>query len=283
MKHKKWIALALATFTVFLFSARNREKENNIEYILNKETDTYRVVSYTDTTSGKVLTIPDTFNGKKVTAIGEPALPAIHSADTLEKIVLGKNIEIIEDWGIGDCRYLKRIEVSEENENFCDLDGVLYSKDKTKLITYPNAHSAVYSKSGKLEKQGAYAVPEGCKIIGHSAFYKCYGLGAVTLPSTLEVIEEFAFHKCEALTKINFPEGLTTIQKDAFLGCTGLTEITLPSTIRELGQTAFFNALNIKEVRIKTAEKNVKQGERWFPTSAGRSVDFKLTWDYKGE
>ena len=268
--------LLAVALTILSFASCGREKSGNLEFLYQEETDSYTLAYYNDSANVSTLEIPDTFKDKPVTAIGQLA---IGSCDTLERIVIGKNIESIDKWGIVDCRYLKSIEVDEENGYFSSLDGVLYSKDMTKIITYPNAHTADYAKDGKLLKAASYAVAPGVKVIGHCAFYKCYGLEKVALPDSVEEIEDRAFHKCEAMTDINFPEGLRSIGKDAFLGCKGLTEITLPSSIRALGDYAFYNADNIKTLRIRTSQENVDLGTKWYPTSAGREIPVNILWE----
>ena len=298
------LASLLAMAMMFLtFASCGREKSGNLEFLYQAETDSYTLAYYTDSAAVSELVIPDTFKDKPVTAIAQLA---IGSCDTLEKVVIGKNITSIDKWGIVDCRYLKAIEVAEENEHFCSPDGVLYSKDMAKLVTYPNAHTAEYAKDGKLLKTGSYAVAPGVKTIGHAAFYKCYALESVTLPDGLETIEDRAFHKCESLAGIELPEGLRSIGKDAFLGCKGLTEVTLPSTIRSLGDYVFYNADNIKTIRflgdyvfydadnikkmrIEIAQENVQLGFKWYPTSAGQDISWKLfgnsveiVWGNKG-
>lgn len=271
---KRLLIIPLFLLVLFTFSAC-RESENNIEYEYNKETDSYTLVYYTDTTTVKELVIPDEFNGKPVTAIGRLA---ISSADTLEVIRIGKNITQIDDWGITGCTHLKTIEVAEENENYCSISGVLFSKDMRHLITYPNANTAEYSKDGALQKKATYTVPDGVKEISKCAFYKCYALEEVILPEGIEVIGERAFHKCENMKKINFPEGITSIGFDAFIGCLGLEEVILPSTVTEIGDFAFYNASNIKYMEIKAKKENVTLGKTWEPSSTGRAIDLDIIW-----
>lgn len=273
-KIKKVIAVMLSVFIALTFTAC-REKENNIEYEYDAETDTYAVVYYTDTTSQKELTIPDEFNGKPITAINKLS---ISSADTLEVINIGKNITNIDEWGITGCLHLKKINVSSKNENYCSVDGVLFTKDMKTLVSYPNANRAVYSSGGALKQKATYEIPDGVETISKCAFYKCYGLEKVTLPDTIKTIGERAFHKCENMIEINFPDGLTTIGFDAFIGCTGLEEVTLPSTIEEIGDFAFYNASNIKVMNIKAKKEDVKFGKKWEPSSTGRSIDIDIKW-----
>lgn len=274
------LAILLAFALLFtLSSCSPREKQNNMEFRLDPATDTYTLTYYTDTAGVKELIIPDTFNGVPVTAIGQLA---IGSCDTLERIVVGGNIVSIDKWGITDCRYLRRIEVDEKNEHFVSLDGVLYTRDMETLVTYPNAHTAVYAEDGRLLQKASYSVAPGTKAIGHSAFYKCYGLESVALPEGVETIEAAAFHKCEALTGINLPEGLRFIGKDAFHGCEGLTELTLPSTIREIETYAFYKCPNFTELRVRAKEADVTLGDKWFPTDVGREYGVKILWGWEG-
>ena len=273
---KRLFAILLAaSLVLFLSASCGREKSGNMEFVYDAGTDSYTLIYYADSAAVSVLAIPDTFNEKAVTAIGQLA---IGSCDTLEKIIIGKNIQSIDKWGIVDCRYLREIEVDAANEHFCSLDGVLYSKDRTKLVAYPNANTAAYAKDGKLLKTASYTVAPGTKIIGHCAFYKCYALEKAVLPDSVQEIEDRAFHKCESMTDINFPEGLRSIGKDAFLGCKGLEEVTLPSTIRVLGDYVFYNADNIRTLRIKAPEDQMTLGFKWWPTSAGRETYVEVIW-----
>ncbi len=54
---------------------------------------------------------------------------------------------------------LKKIEVDDDNPRFCDIDGVLFNKDATKLLAYPE---------GKADEE--YTVPESVTSIDISAF-----------------------------------------------------------------------------------------------------------------
>ena len=51
-----------------------------------------------------------------------------------------------------------------ENQFYCCQDGILFNKNKTTLIYYPN------------KRDGAYIIPDGVKTIEELAFYGCKGL-----------------------------------------------------------------------------------------------------------
>ncbi len=73
--------------------------------------------------------------------------------------------------------------VDADNEYFSVKDGVLFSKDGTELIAYPNG------KAGD-----SYDIPEGVEKLDEECFYYS-SLKEVTLPSTLQFIDSGAFGK----------------------------------------------------------------------------------------
>ena len=88
------------------------------------------------------------------------------------------------------CPNLKRIEVDENNKNYKDIDGVLFTNDGKKLLVYPS-----YGRSNKL-----YSVPNGVEIIGSCAF-STNGEGDLNY---------------QILRKIEFPESINKLEIAAF-------------------------------------------------------------------
>lgn len=74
-----------------------------------------------------------------------------------------------------DCTSLTKITVSENNTYYCDVDGVLYNKDISNLITYPAA---------KPETQ--YTIPDSVTHIEDNAFSNCSYLTDITIGSSLK-------------------------------------------------------------------------------------------------
>ena len=283
-KKRDWIiAGIMAVFCIIgtvllLFGSGISEKSGNMEFKLNESKDAYVLTSYNDTPGQTELVIPDEFNGLPVTAIGELA---VQRCDNLSKIVIGKNIESIDKWGIINCRYLKKIVVDEENKFFSDLDGIMMNRDKTTLLVYPNAHIAEYDKNGALKETVSVAVPEGVETISYGAFYKCYAIEEIILPPSVSVIEERAFHGCENLKSAVLNEGLRSLGKDAFMRCYSLAEITLPSTLREVGDFVFYDCNILRDITILAPQSELKQGSRWLP-EAGRTA-VEPVWKYPNE
>ena len=55
---------------------------------------------------------------------------------------------------------LTEIDVAEDNKTFCSIDGVLYSKDRTKLVCFPQGRAEYYM------------IPTGVTSIGDHAFWR---------------------------------------------------------------------------------------------------------------
>lgn len=84
---------------------------------------------------------------------------------------------------------LERIEVDENNLDYCEVDGVLYDKYMTKLYCYPCKIIA-----------DSYTVPNSVRGIGEYAFLDCTGLKTLELPDSIAEIEYGAFDGCTELT-----------------------------------------------------------------------------------
>ena len=84
---------------------------------------------------------------------------------------------------------LTHIMATPENPFFASENGVLFNKNKTVLIRYPEG------------RQGSYIIPRLVIAIGHKAFDNCTGLSAVTIPDSVVEVGYCAFHEKEKVTK----------------------------------------------------------------------------------
>ncbi len=98
------------------------------------------------------------------------------------------------------CSSLVDIHVAPESQHFMDVDGVLFSKDKKTLFTYPAA------------RKGAYRIPEGTTSIRKHAFQRTPGLTEVVIPEGVTDINLFAFNRCPDLTSVFLPASLTSLE-----------------------------------------------------------------------
>jgi hypothetical protein len=130
------------------------------------------------------------------------------------------------------------ISVHPANPEFADHHGVLFNKDKTVLIRYPEG------------RQGDYAIPASVTEIGEYAFYGCRRLTSVTIPASVVKIGNNAFRRCDALSTVEIPASVTKISEAMFYGCKNLKSVTIPDSIVEIGMDAFGECLALKSVTI---------------------------------
>lgn len=222
------------------------------------------------------IVIPDEYEGKPVTGIADFAMVNL---ENVTKITIGKNVSEIGPWAMENNKRVTAIEVDEENGYFCDLDGVLYSKDMKTLLFYPMARGVTETKdeAGNTVKAISYEIPEGVEAVRTKAFYKCSDIRSLTLPSTLKTIEEKAFFRC-SITEIILPDGLETIGKDAF-SYTGLKAIDIPASVKEIGEYAFYNCTSLLEINVGSPEAELTLGDKWYPTNNGLNInELVISW-----
>lgn len=119
--------------------------------------------------------------------------------------------------------------VDEENAVYkSDAANVLYSKDGTKLIDFPDA--------SPVEE---YAVPDGVTEISDYAFSGNKTLKMVNFPDSLRAIGESAFEDCESLEEVSFPDALEKIGDWAFSDCRKITHVSIPGSVTDFGVYAF--------------------------------------------
>ena len=194
----------------------------------------------------------------------------------IETVYIGKDVKELRGESFVNLRALKEFVVDEQNESFCAVDGVLYTKDMKTLLCVPKAY-----EGGK-----TFIVPETVEVISRSALSDCK-FEEVLLPEGLKRIESMAFLKAENLKEINsykgsktyasLPEGLEFIGLDAFNYASGLTYLYIPSSIKEIGAYSFCycaktqaegNKIGVTEVNVGLSAESFKKitaGEHWVP------------------
>ena len=138
--------------------------------------------------------------------------------------------------------------VSKDNPAFSSLDGVLYDKEKTKVIKAPE------------KLKGDLVIPESVTSIEESAFYYCVDLTNIKIPEGVTSIGAGAFSDCSSLTSINIPEGVTSIGESTFFGCASLTSINIPEGVTSIGDYAFYGCSNLTSINIPEGVTSIGEG-----------------------
>ena len=259
-----FIASTLSLGACSMFST-----DDEIEY--RTVDDGMMLSRYEGNSSHDRLDIPDEYDGRPVTEIGDYAVAA---AEYLTEITIGKNVcRIAERAFCGTCKNLKSFVVDPENPVYCSLDGVIFTKDMSTIIAYPD----------KREGNGEYIVPDGVEKIANCAFYMCSSLKALTLSASVVEVGDYAFFKCSGLERLDLNEGLKTVGKDGFSFTESLTELHLPSTIEKIGDYGFYSKTS--KISSFTTKKRIEQiecGKHWRPQTTGME-NTALTPVYVGE
>lgn len=162
------------------------------------------------------------------------------------------------------CFSLEKITVASGNKHFsADNRGVLFNKDKSKLLL------ALVSLSGN------YSIPSSVKEINDYAFSNCYYLETVNIPASVTEIGFCAFNGVGSIKAINvdtankyyssdargvlfnkdktvlyyapvtisgsytIPNGVQVIEQEAFEYANKLTKVIIPDSVHTIGDFAF--------------------------------------------
>ena len=123
---------------------------------------------------------------------------------------------------------LMNIYVDEANENYCSVDGLLYSKDKKILFEVPQGRTSV-------------KVPSGTVKIGAAAF-RGSNAASITIPKGVTSVGDNAFRELKAATEIVLPKGVESIGLFAFADNTVLKKVTVPDSVKSMDSVAFYNS-----------------------------------------
>ena len=209
---------------------------------------TLRLYQYEGTDTN--IVVPDTIDRRKVTVLGNSTFQYCTQASDIESVTLPDSLTTIEKNAFYNCEKLKsvtippnvsfiglaafveglsessltEIKVDPENPYFSEKDGVVFSKDGTKLIVFPSGRS------------GDYQIPDGTVSVGDYAFYYCVNVSSITVPGSVRSLGEGAFGNCSSLTKAVLNEGLEEIGEYAFQSSSGIRDIIIPASVKSVGK-----------------------------------------------
>ncbi len=228
------------TYRLTKFSNTGEITELNVDYVTS--------VAYDQITKEYVFTKDES---KKVTEIREYAL---NCDDKIKTIYIGADVELIQNNAFYSCWALQNIEVDENNPYYCDIDGVLYNKDKTVLINYPCNHDEYLRQKFGYEAE-----------MYHDDVTKQYRLDIQTyvVPSTVTTLGELCFSYVN-LRDIYLPEGLKRMEtlsvfklhepKDQWGNTPSLENIYTYKSDTEITDVTYKSFKNFSEVYLSLPE-----------------------------
>ena len=209
----------------------NNDKTTIICYPAGKKANYYKILNgvscigysaFENCTSLSSITIPN--------SMWHIDNDAFKNCTSLTSITIPDGVTKIYSNTFSGCTNLTAINVATGNQDYISVNGVLYNKDKTRIIYYP---------AGKKDKN--YTIIDGVKSIGWSAFEGCISLASITIPDSVTEIDYDSFRDCTSLVSVTIPNSVTEISSGAFYGCTSLNSITIPQSVTSIGENAFGN------------------------------------------
>lgn len=102
---------------------------------------------------------------------------------SLKTVTIGCGVDTMETYSVfGGCTSLENITVNSSNNNYSSANGIMYDKNKTEILVYPQA-----------KKDTTYSVPSSVKSLGEMTANGNAYLKTVTIPSNIKDIGDYAF------------------------------------------------------------------------------------------
>ncbi len=234
----------------FPFSVEEIEiNENNPNYMVSNKSiyNKDKTTLYMNFTKDAEITVEDGVKVIELKAFSRTNATTINFPDSVEiiegyaictttvkKVSIGKNINKIDVNAFYACTNLMEVKINEENASFIVENGIIYNKNKTKIIAVATYNENISIANGVIE------------------------------------IPNYAFSD-RRLKSIVIPQGLKTIGKGAFSGCHALTKVEIPSSVDTIGLNCFSNTPNLKEIIIHK-EKDSISGSPWGSNYGERAI-----------
>lgn len=168
---------------------------------------------------------------------------SFEGGDNISSVYFGDSVETIDIYAFNYLSSLTQINVSPLNDNYSSDNGVLFNKNKNKLLRCPKG------------KTGNYSIPDSVTSIGDYAFNQCINLENITIPQTVTKLGFGVFSGCHSLVSISIPKGVTSISRDAFFICSNLTSVTIPNSITSIEYSAFCGCYSLTDVYYLGSEE----------------------------
>ena len=217
--------------------------EITIDYVLDVE---YEMGNSDPKTNFKVVKDET----KPITSVGSYVL---NCDEKVQVITIGAGVEKVDSKAFYSCWALREIRVDENNPNYCDVEGVLYNKDKTELICRPCDHDTYLAEKYGHAKydDNNWRIEPAPEDAGYAQYEK--DVLTYVVPSSVKTIGEMAFNYAN-MKNVYLPEGLKTIETLGFFEIPLLENIYTYKTDAEVTDSHFTSDAELGEVYLSLPE-----------------------------
>lgn len=177
--------------------------------------DSLKTIGYSAFTycqSLKTIDLPDSLQ----TISGQ----AFSGCKSLEELFIPRNVVTIGPRALMHCDSLSNIDVDRDNIAFMCENGVLYDKEKTRLLRCYDMNDSFFE------------IPDTVRYIEMCAFQTCKNIDKVVMPDGIDKIADSVFWLCKSLKTIVIPKSVTKIESSA-LSNTSLEKIYYEGSQRD--------------------------------------------------
>ncbi len=118
------------------------------------------------------------------------------------------------------CTNLRKVNISENNGSYTNIDDVIFNKDKTKIECYPAA-----------KEDENYVIPDTVGLLYPNTFVFCDNLKSLTNCGSMR---NKSIYGCENLESIEIRDGVQQIEEYAIKKCDNLSKIYIPDSVTEI-------------------------------------------------
>lgn len=172
----------------------NYSSENGILFDKSKTT----LIEYPICKNDEKYVVPNTITQIESGAFG--------GNNYLQSIEIPDSVTQIASDAFSNCNNLKEIVVADGNSNYSTSDGIMFDKNKSQLIYFPNGKELM-----------EYAIPDSVIQIADYAFLGCQTLTSIDIPNSVKKIGKSTFEQCKNLITINGGDNITSIGEGCFL------------------------------------------------------------------
>ncbi len=197
--------------------------------------------------------------GKKPLEFGSSVF---YNCTALTKVKIPANVSVIPGIFNG-CSSLHDIEIDEANSYFASLGGIVFNKDMTEIVYYPQGRG------------GTYSIPETVTVIAPGVFYGNKSIEQLIIPNTVSYIGEGAF-KNTKIGKILFAGDTfadeLVIGRSAFEGAyfEGY-DFALPSHTKHIEDYAF-SGIFYKKIVLNEGLESIGNYAFYYPSNDNGEV-----------